>query len=479
MNRTLPSLDEKQAALLPDGGPNLQARSRYGSVDDLCEISNDPLTGDPEKSICKVESFEKPDVDLSLDKDKGPEIVYPEGGVHAWLTVFGAFCTQFCSFGWINTFGIFQQYYLTHQLENYSPTAVSWISSLQSSVMFMGCLFVGRLFDSYGPRYLLPFGTILQVVGIMVTSVSTSYPMILVFHGIVAPIGAAFCFNTAVACVSSWFKQKRSRALGIMSAGSSIGGIIYPFLIRKLETETSFGWLMRSCGFLILALLIVANFTIRSNLEPRGYWLPLYPRDLWTQFKDIDFSLISISYSLGFVGFTLPFTYIVSAALFSHVNDGLATYLVSILNACSIFGRLVAALYADRVGPYNINTIGILLSGIATLAFWIPAQSTPLHVIYSVVYGFASGIFVAMIPACTAKISAIHDIGTRVGLMFACLSLANLAGVPIGGVILGDATLESRWRGMMAFAGVFLVMGGVVQWIARVKLVGPGLWTSC
>lgn len=27
----------------------------------------------------------------------------PDGGLQAWLTVFGAWCISFCSFGWINS----------------------------------------------------------------------------------------------------------------------------------------------------------------------------------------------------------------------------------------------------------------------------------------------------------------------------------------------------------------------------------------
>ncbi|KAK9447127.1 major facilitator superfamily domain-containing protein [Limtongia smithiae] len=452
----------------------------YGSFDDMETPDEVYTAADVEKNNTTT-TFDNDDdgLDTAGEVEPPAAMVYPDGGRQAWMTVVGAFCAQFCSFGWINTFGIFQTYYLTHQLEGYSPTAVSWISSLQSSIMFAGCLIVGQLFDSFGPRYLLFVGTIVQVLGIMMTSISTTYGPILVCHGIIAPLGAACVFNVAVGSVSSWFKQRRALALGIMSSGSSVGGIIYPFLIRHLSVETTFGWLMRACGFLILGLLIVANLTITSNVKPRGHLIPLYPRDLWRQFKDVNFTLIAIAFSLGFVGFTLPFTYIVSSAEFHGVDSGLATYLVSMLNGASILGRIIPAALADRVGQYNMNSIGIFLAGAVTVAVWIPARNTAGNIAYAVLYGFFSGTFVALIPACTAKISQIHEIGMRVGLMFACLALANLAGVPIGGAILGDATVESRWMGMMAFAGAFLILGGLVNWIARVKLVGPSLTAVC
>lgn len=57
---------------------------------------------------------------------------FPEGGAKAWLTVAGASACLFVSFGWVNCVGIFQEYYQTHQLQNYTTSQVSWIPALQS-----------------------------------------------------------------------------------------------------------------------------------------------------------------------------------------------------------------------------------------------------------------------------------------------------------------------------------------------------------
>ena len=59
----------------------------------------------------------------------------PDGGLQAWLVVLGVWCTSFCSFGWINSVGVFQDYYESGPLSNYSSSTVSWIPSLQ--IFFM------------------------------------------------------------------------------------------------------------------------------------------------------------------------------------------------------------------------------------------------------------------------------------------------------------------------------------------------------
>lgn len=55
----------------------------------------------------------------------------PDGGVTAWLVVLGGWCTAFCSFGWLNSIGVFQQYYQKELLRGQNSSTVSWIPSLQ------------------------------------------------------------------------------------------------------------------------------------------------------------------------------------------------------------------------------------------------------------------------------------------------------------------------------------------------------------
>lgn len=59
------------------------------------------------------------------------EITYPEGGLEAWLVVFGAFAGMLASFGLMNTIGVYQSYLATNQLEGYSESSIGWISTLR------------------------------------------------------------------------------------------------------------------------------------------------------------------------------------------------------------------------------------------------------------------------------------------------------------------------------------------------------------
>lgn len=58
----------------------------------------------------------------------------PDGGLVAWLVVLVGWCAHFCTFGLINCVGVFQGYYLSHQLKIHITLIVSWITCAEVSL---------------------------------------------------------------------------------------------------------------------------------------------------------------------------------------------------------------------------------------------------------------------------------------------------------------------------------------------------------
>jgi hypothetical protein len=98
---------------------------------------------------------------------------YPEGGLEAWLVVLGSWCGLVAALGILNTIGAFQTYVSTHQLSEYTEGTVGWIFSLYTALTFFCGIYIGPLFDKYGPRWLIGPGSIAVVASVMITSVCT------------------------------------------------------------------------------------------------------------------------------------------------------------------------------------------------------------------------------------------------------------------------------------------------------------------
>lgn len=102
------------------------------------------------------------------------ETSYPEGGLAAWLVVFGSFIGMTAGFGLMNTVGTFQAYLSTHQLADSSPSLVGWIFSLYIFLAFFCGVQIGPIFDAKGPRWLVFAGSVCLVGGTFAFAESTS-----------------------------------------------------------------------------------------------------------------------------------------------------------------------------------------------------------------------------------------------------------------------------------------------------------------
>jgi len=273
-------------------------------------------------------------VQNGLEQPKAPPPAPPDGGLQAWLVCLGTFCGYVATFGWLTCIGVFQDYYQQNFLSSYSPSAVAWIPSTQAFMIFGGGLIFGKVFDSYGPRWPMLIGTFLQVFGLMMTSLSTKYYQIFLSQAIVSAVGASIIWPSFAASLLTWFQKKRSTAFGIATTGSSIGGVIFPIMVYRLIPLVGFPWTMRIVAFLLLALLGVTNFTVKSMLEHSP--TPFTAKEYIVQLKDANFAVTVLGSAIFSFGLFVPFNFIILQAEHKGMSNHLAQYLVSILNAARL-----------------------------------------------------------------------------------------------------------------------------------------------
>ena len=322
---------------------------------------------------------------------------------------------------------------------------------------------VGPLYDSYGPRYILLAGTFLHVFGIMMSSLATDYYQVLLAQGICSPLGASCIFYPAVSATTTWFLRRRALALGIVASGSSLGGVVFPIMIQRLLPRLGYGWTMRVAGFLILGLLIIANLTVTSRLThtPRR----LEAVRLFRPLREPPFVLLVVSAFFIFLGIFLPFNFVTLTAIDVGTDPYLASYLIPVLNAVSIFGRILPGFVADKLGRFNVAVTMCYFSGIICLALWLPAAGPAPSFVFAALYGFGSGTFVSILPALVAAISDIREIGLRTGSMFMLIAPAALVGNPIGGAL--QVRDNGGFTYVEIFAGVAIVVGTTFMFLSR------------
>ena len=172
------------------------------------------------------------------------------------------------SWGWINSFGVWQDY-LPTLLPERSSFEISFIGSLTVFLLFFLGTFTGRLTDAGFFRPLFIVGSIIQLTGIFMTSLCKTYWQFMLAQGICIGVGNGFLFCPSLALISTYFLKKRALALGIAACGSVTGGLIFPVMARELLPRIGFPWTIRAIGLVQLASLAVSNLLSKPRIKPR------------------------------------------------------------------------------------------------------------------------------------------------------------------------------------------------------------------
>ena len=189
-----------------------------------------------------------------------------------------------------------------------------------------------------------------------------------------------------------------------------------------------------------------------------------------TPLKEIPFVLTVLASFIFFFGMFLPFTFVILSAQHDGMGANLASYLLSILNAVSIFGRVLPGFLADKFGRFNAMIFISYLSAILVLALWLPARGNVPYILFAAFFGFSSGAFVSIVPALVAQISDVRQIGVRTGTMFFIISIAALFGIPIGGALVSDE--HGQYTHLQIFTGVMMLGGSTFFLFARASQAG-------
>ncbi|KAK3317721.1 major facilitator superfamily domain-containing protein [Cercophora scortea] len=402
---------------------------------------------------------------------------FPEGGLEAWLVVFGSFCAMISVFGLINSSAVFESYFSTHQLIDNTASEIGWIFSLYLFIVFFVGIQVGPVFDRYGARIPVAASSLLIVLSLMLLSLSETYYQIILTYSVLGGLGGALLNSPAYGAIAHFFDERRGLATGIATTSGGLGGIIFPIILREMLPNLGFPWSCRVLGFIMIGLAVPANLFIKTRLRPkRGPDGHPIIASVWpdlTIFRDLRFAFSAIGIFFMEWGLFVPLTFIISYAA-AHGQDATESYvLLSYLNAGSVVGRILPGFLADKFGRFNMVLVTISLCVITLLALWLPAGDSPAMLIaYAVLFGFASGSNLGLLPVCVGQLCDHRQFGLYFSTAMMAASFGTLSSVPIGGALLETGKLDDGWGVVIIFAGASYAVALGCYTMARVLAVG-------
>ena len=302
----------------------------------------------------------------------------------------------------------------------------------------------------------------------------TEYYQIILTYAVMGGLGGAMLNSPAYGSIAHFFNTRRGLATGIASTAGGVGGVVFPVILRELLPGVGFPWSCRILAFIMLGLAIPSNLFIKTRLQPaKGPDGNAKVQSVWPDFsvfKDARFAFASIGIFFMEWGLFIPLTFIVSYAA-AHGQDATESYLyLAYLNAGSVVGRVLPGFLADRVGRFNVIIVTIALCVITVFALWLPAgKSESLLIVYAVLFGFASGSNLGLVPVCLGQLCDHRRYGRLYSTAMMVASFGTLSSVPIGGAIV---EMENGWQSLIIFSGVSYTVALACYTTARVLAVG-------
>ncbi len=173
----------------------------------------------------------------------------------------------FNTFGYINSYGIFEEYYATSL--GLGPSTLSWAGSVQVFLLLFVGAFSGRLYDAGYFRPLIIAGSLFQVLGAFTASTATDYWRLFLAQGVCSGLGAGLAYTPVMANVATYFSRYRSLAIAVNTCGSALGGIVYPIVAQRLLPTLGFPWMMRCIGFILASNSALVLLLARQRVPAR------------------------------------------------------------------------------------------------------------------------------------------------------------------------------------------------------------------
>lgn len=177
---------------------------------------------------------------------------------------------------------------------------------------------------------------------------------------------------------------------------------MWPIVVNELlhKDHVSFGWTMRIVGFVMMPALATAVAFIQDQKTPpeaKTATSEDQPQQKKKKKPDLSilknptFLFLMVGYAIYSLAMFTPFFFVTSYAVSLGMGASFAFYLLSIMNAASLVGRISMGFLADVYGPFNLASIAALLSSVVCFC-WTTAKGTGGIVVWSLAYGFTSGV---------------------------------------------------------------------------------------
>ncbi|GGC77178.1 MFS transporter [Chelatococcus reniformis] len=339
------------------------------------------------------------------------------------------------------TFGL---YLAPFALERAIPvTQFALAIALHNLVWGVAQPFAGAAADRYGAAPVAGFGVVALAAGLALAAFAGSGGMLIAGIGLLVGIGiSCTSFGVVLAAVGRAVSaERRSMAMGIASAGGSLGQVL---MVPVAQTATELAGLTNS--LLVLAAIVLLAAPLGLLLDRRDATAPAagpaavpLGEALTEAARHRGFQLLT----LGFFtcGFQLAFiaTYLPGYLTLCHMPPSLGATALALIGLFNMAGSWACGWLGGRFRQQYVLGWLYLIRGAAIAVFLALPPSTASVVIFAAVMGLTWLGTVPLTSGLVAKFFGLRHLGTLFGVCFLSHQVGSFLGAWLGGAVF-DAT---------------------------------------
>ena len=310
----------------------------------------------------------------------------------------------------------------------------------------------------YSPRLVLALGGTLFFSACILASFSTQLWQFLLTQGFLLGLGTCLVFTTAVTITPTWYTAHRGLAMGIVLAGTGVGGLVWAPAIQTMNSTIGFRTGLRINGAIAAGIIAASTFVLDwdeaskqrlaqeklARTSSSGNGLFQIPLVNWRIAKSKPFLAQALGAMFHGSGYYVPLFFFSAYARTLGYNSKEGATFIAVSNACNASGKIVIGYIADRwLGRTNALVLTTMVSALGTIVFWLPstlvdmrASSRGLFITYSLVYGLFASAYVSLFPASLVEMFGPAHYASINGIIYMVRGLGGLFGTPIAGLLI-------------------------------------------
>jgi predicted MFS family arabinose efflux permease len=347
-------------------------------------------------------------------------------------------------------------------------TLVAFAIALHNLVWGFAQPFAGAAADRYGAAPVVAFGATTFAAGLALAAGSPSGIALIAGLGLLVGIGVSCTtFGVVLTAVGrAATPEQRSMAMGIASAGGSLGQVLMvPF--AQLVRETS--GISTSLYALAFLMLVAAPFGILLDrrrevgtphvaASPATAPVPPLRETLAHAMRHRGYRLLT----LGFFtcGFQLAFiaTHLPGYLTLCHMPMGLGATALALIGLFNMAGSWACGWLGGRFRQQHVLGWLYLIRGATIAAFFLLPKSTVSVVLFAAAMGLTWLGTVPLTSGLIAKVFGTRHLGTLFGVVFLSHQLGSFLGAWLGGYVFDATGSYTLIWAATALAGLFAAL---------------------